>query len=58
VQVDPIKPKLKPLGTKHLELKCDTLLSTSAFKFALRRYIKGVNWDKVGRCRLPLSNPI
>ena len=40
MQVDPIKPKLKPPGTKRLRLKCDLLLSTSAFKFNLRRYIK------------------
>jgi hypothetical protein len=33
-----MKPKLKPPGTKGLELKCDILLSTSAFKFNLRRY--------------------
>ena len=38
MQVDPINPKLKPPGTKHLELKCDALLSTSAFKFKLCRY--------------------
>jgi len=38
VQVDPIKPKLKPPGTNCLTLKCDKLLSTSAFKFNLRRY--------------------
>jgi hypothetical protein len=38
VQVDPIKPKLKPPGTKRLKLNCDVLLSTSAFKFNLRRY--------------------
>jgi hypothetical protein len=38
VQFDPIKPKLKPPGTKRLKLKCDVLLSTSAFKFNLRRY--------------------
>jgi hypothetical protein len=38
VQVDSIKPKLKPPGTKHLKLRCDTLLSTSAFKFNSRRY--------------------
>ena len=38
MQVDPIKPKLKPPGTKRLKLKCDILLSTSAFKFRLRRY--------------------
>jgi len=40
VQVDPIKPKLKPLGTERLKLTCDVLLSTSAFKFNLRRYNK------------------
>ena len=34
-----MKPKLKPPGTKRLKLKCDILLSTSAFKFNLRRYI-------------------
>jgi hypothetical protein len=38
VQVDPIKPKLKPPGTNHLKLKCDILLSTFALKFKLRRY--------------------
>ena len=38
MQVDPIKPKLKPPGTKRLKLNCDVLLSTSAFKFKLRRY--------------------
>jgi len=41
VQADPIKPTLKPTGTKRLKLKCDILLSTSAFKFNLRRYIMG-----------------
>jgi len=35
-----MKPKLKPPGTKRLQLKCDVLLSTSAFKFNLRRYDK------------------
>jgi hypothetical protein len=38
VQVDPIKPKFKPPGTKRLKLKCAILLSTSAFKCNLRRY--------------------
>jgi len=38
VQVDPIKPKLKLSGTKRFKLMCDKLLSTSAFKFNLRRY--------------------
>jgi len=39
VQVDPIKPTLKPTGTKRLKFNFDELLSTSAFKFNLRRYI-------------------
>jgi len=40
VQVDPIKPKLKPPGTKRLKLKTDVVLSSSAFKLNLRRYNK------------------
>jgi dynein heavy chain len=40
VQVDPIKPMLKPPGTKRLKAVCDIMLSTSAFKFNLRRYSK------------------
>jgi len=39
VQLDPIKPELKPPGTKRLKVKCDMLLSNSAFKLNLRRYI-------------------
>ena len=39
MQAGPIKPKLKPPGTKRLILNCDVLLPTSAFKFNLRRYI-------------------
>jgi len=38
VQVDPIKPTLKPPGTERLNLKCDILLLNFAFKFNLRRY--------------------
>jgi len=41
VQVDPIKPKLKPPGTKRLKLKCGILLSTYALRFNLRRHNKG-----------------
>ena len=41
VQVDPMKPKLKPPGTTRLKLKCDELLPNSAFKFNLRRYTWG-----------------
>jgi hypothetical protein len=33
-----VKPMLKPHGTKLLKLKRDEMLSTSAFKFDLRRY--------------------
>jgi hypothetical protein len=38
VLVDLIKPKLKPPGKKRLKLKCELLLSPSAFKLNLRRY--------------------
>ena len=41
VQVDPIKPILRPPGSKHLKLNCDVLLSTFAFKFNLRRFSAG-----------------
>ena len=37
VQVDPMKPTLKPPGTKRLKLKCDVPLSSFAFKFNSRR---------------------
>jgi hypothetical protein len=72
VQVDPIKPTSKSLGTKPLKLKHDELLSIFAFKFKLRRYmverllpeeakrLRRENGDAahtVGRCRLTLSNP-
>ena len=40
MQVDPIKPKFKPPGSKRLKLKCDVLLSNFALKFNLRRYTK------------------
>jgi len=38
VHVDPMKPKLKPPGTKRLKLKCHILLSKFAFKFNLGCY--------------------
>ena len=41
VQVDPIKPKLKPPGTKRLKLKSDDSLSSFGFNFNLRRYTMG-----------------
>jgi hypothetical protein len=36
-----MKPQLKAPGNERLTLKCDILLSTSAFKFNLRRYTAG-----------------
>ena len=39
MQVDPVKPNLKPPGTKRLKLNCDELRSTSAFKFNMRRFM-------------------
>ena len=67
MKVDPMKPDLKPPGTKHLKVNCDMLLSISAFKLNLRRYCKGYtdvdrrascgySGAKVRRCRLTLSN--
>jgi hypothetical protein len=38
VQVDPIKPTLKPTGIQRLKLMCATLLPTLAFGFNLRLY--------------------
>jgi len=61
VQVEPMKPVLKPSETNRLKLGSNEQLSTFAFKFNLRRYIKtfrrkvglsGKKKDKVGRCRL------
>ena len=40
VQVDSMKPKLKPPGTKRSKLKCDILLSIYALEFILRRYTR------------------
>ena len=37
MQVDPVKPTLKPPGTKRLILVYDELLSNFAFHFNLRR---------------------
>jgi hypothetical protein len=41
VQVDPIKPLLKPPGTKQLKVKYYKFLSSFAFKFNLRRFSWG-----------------
>ena len=38
MQVDPIKPTLKPPGPKRLKLKCDEPLSKFAFKVNSRRH--------------------
>jgi len=55
VQVDPIKPKLKPPGTKLLKPEYDGLLSKFGFNFNLRRYTQasamplGTRWSWPGR---------
>jgi len=41
VHVDPIKPTLKPPGTKRLKLKYEKLVSNFDFNYSLRRYDKG-----------------
>ena len=43
MQVHPIKPKLKPPGTKRLKLGYEELISNFAFKFNLRHYTMGFN---------------
>ena len=40
MHVDPMQPKLKAPGTRRLTLNCDEPLSSFAFKFKSRRYIK------------------
>jgi len=56
VQLESMKPKLKAPGTKRLKLKYIDLLSSCAFIFNLRRYTKGVHWDKsVGKWRAQLK---
>ena len=64
MQIDPIKPKLKALGTQRLKLKSDEPLSDLAFKFNWHRYKEAPNTSDetalaapVGRCRSTLSNP-
>ena len=66
VQVDPMRPKLKPPGIKRLKLGYDGLLSNFGFKFNLRRYNLAAGQfgfvsraapdprDKVGGCSLTL----
>jgi len=41
VQVDPMKPTLKPPGSKRLKPEHDKLLSNFAFNFNLGRYTPG-----------------
>jgi hypothetical protein len=44
VHVDPIKPKLKPLGRKLLKLRRDVLRPNFAFKLNLGRFSWGSAW--------------
>jgi len=55
VQVDPMKPKLKPPGAERFKLKHDICFSTSAFKFNLRRY--NVGWAAPPRPSTPRVRP-
>ena len=51
MQVEPVKPKLKPPGAKRLKLKCDVLRLCSAFGFSLRRYTKEGVVDAAGETK-------
>jgi hypothetical protein len=56
VQLDSIKPMLKPPGTKRLTQKHDEPLSSFAFNFNLRRYNLDLSFNGLDRhCFLPLS---
>ena len=57
MQVDPMKPKLKPPGNKQLKLKCDVPLSNFAFKFNLRRYNQAVMRGEGGRTSIICTQP-
>jgi len=48
VQVDPIKITLKAPRPKCLKVKYDKLLSSSGFKFNLRRYSKAATFGAPG----------
>ena len=49
VQVDPIKPMLKPPGAKHLKLNCGYAGSNFCLQINLRRYIKGKYRERFAR---------
>ena len=52
MQVDPVKHKFKPPGTKRLKVKCDELVSKFAFKFNLNHYNAAVHaWCATGNDR-------
>ena len=46
MQVDPIKPKLKPPRIKCLKLRCVVPVSNFAIKFKFRRYPPGVKGEE------------
>jgi len=58
VQVDPMKPMLKALGTKRLKLWHDEPPSTFAFKFNLRRYTKAQRVEVFGKIKDKDGNQI
>ena len=56
VQLDPMKPTLKPPGTKRLKHKYDDSPSSFAFKVKLRRYTSDApQWNQ--RLRYPVFEP-
>ena len=57
VQVDPMKPNLKPPGTERLKLKCDDPLSIFGSNFSLRRYTLGCAVSTRCRSRLGFAVP-
>ena len=58
VQVDPIKPKLQPPGSKRLKLRCVVPLSNFAFKFNLRRYSECIRLGRDGQVDHVIELPV
>jgi len=52
VQLEPMKPKLKPPGSERSKPKCDDLLSRFAFKVNLRHYVMAVNTYNAFYCAI------
>jgi hypothetical protein len=58
VQIDPIRPTLKPTGTKRLKLQYDEMLSNFAINFNLRRYTTAPNVASATVADIEFTSPV